>query len=63
MVANIVGVVLVVTCAWGEGLHERRLGGGVKAQGASSGRIVYYDANVRFRTPGFICCRLHRPLA
>lgn len=28
MVANLVGVVLVVTCAWGEGLHERRLGGG-----------------------------------
>ena len=37
MVANIVGVVLIVTCAWGGGLLRRGSGGGVKAQGASSG--------------------------
>ena len=56
MVANLVGVVLVVTCAWGRGLHETRLGGGSRHKARPTGRQAL-RCDVRFRTPGFICCR------
>ena len=44
MVGNLVGVVLVVTCAWGGGLHETRLGGGGSRHKARpAGRRARYE--------------------